>query len=112
MTVENFVINMGPDVYYSDKFRDVLEDHMTYLRTHPETGMTVITPGEANQWQGDFFGLLQDKGRPAHLHWLIMRMNGYTSPLQFTSDMIAFIEPNPAVVDRIRQASASAARIS
>jgi hypothetical protein len=110
--VENSVIDMGPDSYYTDQFRSVMEDHMTYLRNHPNTAIQAVLPNEADQWKGDFFGLLSAKNIPAKLHWIVMRMNNYTSPLKPDENLIAFMIPDPTVVEQIRQMSTAAKPIS
>jgi hypothetical protein len=112
MSINDLLIDMGPDIYYDPNFRNVLEDHMTFLRTHPKTALFTLTPDEAYQWRGDLFGLLLAKNRPAQFHWLIMRLNNYTSPTQFKQDTIGLIEPDYTVVDKIRQSNNSSGRIS
>lgn len=112
MNVENLMIDMGADVYYTPEFRDVLEDHMDYLRKHPATSTFLIKPELAYQWRGDLFGLLLKLNKPTYLHWVIMRMNNYTSPLQFKQDTLILMEPSAAVVDKIRQTAMSTPRIS
>lgn len=101
----------GPDIYYTKAFRDVLEDHLTWLRDY-HSSIMIIQPDEAYQWRGDLFGLLAAKGVPRHLHWLIMRLNRWTSPTHTDENTLAVLKPNPTVVEQILQSYNSTARIS
>lgn len=102
MQIDLLQHNAGPDTYYTSTFRNVLEDHMTYLRTHAKTQNLPINPSAAYKYESDLFGLLQHLSIPAHLHWLVMRMNDMTTPTQSTSALSKLIIPDLALVDRIR----------
>lgn len=112
MALQDLMLDSGPDVYYSAAFRNVLEDHMVYLRNHPQTSPLLVDPGESYQWRNDLFGLLSARAIPAHFHWMIMRLNNYTSPTQFIPNTVALLCPNFSIVEKIRQSHKSTARIS
>jgi len=112
MDITDLTVPSGPDIYYTKKFRDILEDHMTLLRNHPGTSFVTIAPGESYQWRHDLFGLLQSKGIPMHLHWLIMRLNQYFTPTAFLPDTVALLQPDPDFIEKIRASYFSTGRIS
>lgn len=112
MALENLMVDSGPDLYYDENFLNVLEDHLPYLHNHPQTKIMVVDPDEAYQWRGDLYGMLQARGEPRQYHWLIMRLNGYTSPKQFTEDTVSLLKPSYPVVEMIAQSHNSASRIS
>lgn len=112
MSLNTTLVDPGPDIYYTKQFRDVLEDHMVLLREHPNTKPMTIMPGESFQWRNDLFGLLSSKNIPRHLHWVIMRLNNYTSPRQFTTETMLLLVPDSTVLEKIRQSHNSSARIS
>lgn len=110
MALTDLMLNPGPDLFYDSDFRNVLEDHMTFLRQN-YCQTVVLAPDEAYQWRSDFFGLLQAKGIPRQYHWLMMRINNYTSPNQFPEDAIAILQPDFTVIDKIAQSHNSLPRI-
>ena len=102
MDLLNLMIDPGADVYYSDAFRVVMEDHMTYLRNHEDNQALVTQPVYAQKYQGDFFGLLQHHHVAAHLHWVTLRMNHMTNPTQYDGLGLNFIIPSARTLEVIR----------
>jgi hypothetical protein len=111
MALTDLMVNAGDDLFYNPGFRNVMEDHMEYLRTR-YSAVAILNPDEAYQWRGDFFGLLDGRGYNRKYHWIILRLNQYTSPLQFTEDTLAILVPDFAEIDRIAQAHQVVSKIS
>lgn len=88
--------------YYDQSFRNVLEDHMTFLKTHPATVSRQVDSSLAYRYEYDFYGLLTFFGVSVHLHWLIMRMADMTNPMESTRGLTYFLVPDPDVVERMR----------
>lgn len=101
--IYNLMIQNGPPIYYDEKFRTVLETHLSYLRTHPSTAVFELDPHDAYKHEGDFFGLLLAMNQPAHLHWIIMRVNFFTSPTEMTQDFLKLMIPANDVIENIRR---------
>ena len=104
MKLLNQLIEPGAEVYYSAEFRNVLEDHMTYLREHSENSVQSIEPNIAYKYIGDLTGVLHHYRVPYHLHWVVMRMNNMTSPVDYRDTMLSLIIPSFSAVDKIRAA--------
>jgi len=102
MRVDELQAKQGPDVFYTAAFRVVLEDHMTFLRTHPETKSQEIEGFYAAKHKGDFFGLMAHYRVPYELHWVVMRMNNFVSPQDCDETLGGVIIPNVNVVERLR----------
>lgn len=111
MKLLNSLIPPGPDVYYSPEFRNVLEDHMTYLRTHPENSVVTIAPNIGYKYIGDLAGVLHHYNVPYHLHWVVMRMNNMTSPIDYRDTMLNLDTPSFTVVERLRTTHMSQSKI-
>ena len=90
-------------MYYNTAFRNVLEDHMTYLRTHPDTIIVAVTPMQAYRYEFDMTGLLIELGIPLHMHWTVVRMNHMSSLTQVPSDLLQLIVPTDRELSRIKQ---------
>lgn len=103
MNVDSMMIDPGPLVYYTDAMRNVLEDHMTYLRNHPTTAVYPIPPNIANQYKNDFKGLMQFLNIPPHLAYVVLRMNQYTSDSQNPMDLETLLIPDENTVSFIQQ---------
>lgn len=101
MTIDDIAINEGPEMYYSDSFRAVIEDHLGYLRGHEDTVIYSIEPNIAYQWTADLFGFLNSRKVPAYLHWTIMRMNSMTSPTEMGEGVHTLLVPNVKVLNTL-----------
>ena len=91
----------GPAVYYEPGFRQIVEDHLTYLRGHETTEKNSIRPRVAHGCQGDFYCVLSYYGIPREHHWLTLRVNGLTSPLDYDSTMDQMLLCSPTTISRL-----------
>jgi len=112
MQIDNLMIAAGPSIYYSQSFRDVLEDHLTYLKNHSTTNVLSIEPMKAYKYEFDLYSLLREYNIPTHLHWLVMRLNDMVSPTDATVKIDHLIIPDFSTVDRIRQSHVTTRRIN
>lgn len=102
MKLLNSLIDPGADVYYTAEFRNVLEDHMTYLRNHAENTVLSIEPNIGYKYLGDLAGVLHHYRIPYQLHWVVMRMNNMTSPIDYRDTMLTLDIPSFSAVDKLR----------
>lgn len=99
ITLNRSMASEGAAVYYDSGFRQMLEDHLTYLKTNAQTEDVDISPRVAHKGHGDLISVLQDYNIEPRLYWIIMRLNGYTSPMEYTSDRLVLKIPQPALID-------------
>lgn len=111
MKLLDSLINPGADVYYSAEFRNVLEDHMTYLRTHPDNTVVTVAPNIGYKYIGDLAGVLHHYNVPYNLHWIVMRMNHMTSPIDYRDTMLNLDIPSFTAVERLRTTHMSQSKI-
>lgn len=102
MDIHNLMSKSGPEVFYNGDFQRVLETHMRYLREHPDTNILSLDPHDTYKYEGDLNGLLRKQGIPSHHHWLVMRLNGFTSVTQIDGETTSLLYPSPDVVNEIR----------
>jgi hypothetical protein len=112
MEIDRLMIEPGAPVFYDQAFRNVLEDHLTLLRSSERTRERSVEPMVAYKFEGDFFGLLAHHGIQPYLHWVIMRLNGMTSPVQASREITSFWMPDPAEISRLRGAHMTARKIN
>jgi hypothetical protein len=102
MTIDGLMNSYGDNIYYDIGFRSVLEDHIAFLKQNPQTRIIAITANNAYKYVGDYFGLLNETNITPSLHWLVMRMNDFTSPTENKDDIRSILVPDIALVERIK----------
>lgn len=103
MKIDNLLADHGSNIYYDPAFRNVLEDHMSFLKTHPDTKKINIESVYAYKYVGDLSGLLKHYNIDIYLHWVIMRMNGFTSFNEAGENIVELLLPDSRAIERIRQ---------
>lgn len=103
MQIDALMLNDGPTIYYDEDFRNVMEDHMTLLRTSATTQVIAVDPGKAYKYEFDLWGFLTEYNVPVELHWIAMRMNQMTSPMDFGPAVETMLIPDPGVISKIQQ---------
>lgn len=103
MQINNIQLDFGEDIYYDGGFRIDLEDHMTYLRTHPSTTKVIVDPVYSYKYVGDLSSLLLQYNVPVYLHWVIMRVNNFTSFADATDKLTTLLIPDTTEIERIRR---------
>lgn len=96
-----FGMDPGPDVYYSDSFLTVIEDHMTYLREHPKTTSKLVTPLQVKRYAFDLCGLMNELRIPPHLHFTVMRMNKLHSFTDVSENLNSLLVPDENIMSQI-----------
>jgi hypothetical protein len=107
----NALVQAGPDIYYDDTFRRVLEDHMTYLRNLSTTTKIDVEPIDVIRYQADFYGLLTKLGIQLHMQWIILRMTGLTSPSKIPEDLEFVLVPDESEISRLKQSVTATTKI-
>lgn len=96
----------GQSVYYSRKFRLMIEDHMLILRSMPTNRLFQLAQDQKGllyRYVGDFSGFLRELGYDAKYHWVIMRINGYSSRLDLDEFLTSLILPDWDYIDKLAQ---------
>jgi hypothetical protein len=112
MQIDSLAYAQGPSIYYDDAFRSVLEDHISFLKTHPKTNVVSVQPHDAYKYEGDLYGLFANMNIPAHYHWIVMRTNGFRSPFDGSENMLQILVPSTDVIDKIRQSHSAKRKIT
>lgn len=103
MPIEQYLLEAGPDVYYTESFLSVLEDHLTFLRDHATTTEITLKPNDVNRFRGDLYGLLAEYRISPHMHYITARVNGYKSSLELTGTVLTLLVPNEDLVSMLAQ---------
>lgn len=104
--------NDGPVVFYTPDFRQLIEDHLEYLKTNNRSTRIQINDKDLHKYEYDLIGLLLEYKLPRHLHWIVMRLNGFTSPDQFTELTTSLLIPEPSEIDRLKNIQSTVHKIA
>lgn len=101
MNINSKIINTGQDIWFDPTFKSVLEDHMSYLRNHPNTQVKLLEPNLVIKYRFDLYSLLNECNIEPKYHWLLMRMNKINSPIDDFRLLEFIIIPDLTIVTRI-----------
>ena len=96
------MISDGASIYYDIKFRNIIEDHLTFLRESNDLTMISIESSMAYKYEGDLFGLLFHYKVTFEYHWIVMRLNNMTNPNQTKNTLLSLLIPNRTILERIK----------
>lgn len=101
MAINNLAVGEGSSFYYTREIKTLLESHLDFLIKSDQSTVFQLTPNIAYKYEGDLYGLLTTIKIPLQYHWLIMRMNGYSSPHELPGNKLGILQPNYSMVDQI-----------
>lgn len=81
-TVQDKMVPLGDNIYYDQGFRNEVENHLNLLK-RSNTQKQLIEPDVVYQFEGNFYGYLRSISVPNHLHWIYLRVNGFSHPTEF-----------------------------
>ena len=83
VSLHNSMLDFPDDIFMTDAYRRLVEDHLPYLRTHENTSEYDINSALAFKYDGNLYGLLAELRVEPRWFWTIMRLNGLESPCQY-----------------------------
>ena len=92
-----------PDLYYDPRFRILIEQHLADLKNYKGNTSLKVEPIDLDTFDGNLYGYLFSQRVPVSQHWIIMRMNGMDSTLDFNENHGTLILPYMENVDRLRE---------
>lgn len=110
-SIENLAQKPCATTFDDPAFRAVLEDHLTWLINHAQTTSVPVTAHQAEIYDFDWVGLLQDLKIPPDLFWLTIRMNGGMSLTDLPSTTRSLKVADYSVVKNLVMLNSSTKRI-
>lgn len=102
MTIDEMLVDSGDYVYYTDGFHVEIESHFPRLLDNNYVVTQGIDKQQGVVYEGDFFGLLRNLGIPDFAHYATLRLNGYSSPMQFKRTTTTIMVPNLSEIEMIK----------
>lgn len=100
-SVSSLQIEIGEIYYFSDEFRNVIENHLTYLKNISSTRLLPIPDHSRVKYVGDFYGLLQEMGVRHDMFWICLRVNGLHEIADSTDNMVDIFIPSKVSIDTL-----------
>lgn len=110
-SIESLASTPAGDIFDNPDFRRVIEDHLSWLITHPNNISKAVTAHIADVYDFDWVGLLTELRIPQDLHFVVIRMNGGNSLTDVPSDLRALIVPDLAVIQNLVTLMSSSKKI-
>lgn len=90
----------GPDIWYSNAFKEVLEKHLAIIKKNSD--QVAVEPNMAAVYRNDFYGYMKYRG-VAPQHWFAtMRATGLRSPQEFGPEVQVLFLPAPTYLEKLR----------
>lgn len=83
-------------------FRFTLLDNLPLLRNRADNISLTISQAEADQFYGDFYGLLGFLKAPIELFWIITQINNLTCSTDYDSTLLEIVIPAQSEINRIK----------
>lgn len=101
MSILNLMTAYGDSYYYTDEWRQLIDDHLPLLKVSPNTVVHEITAQAAHQYEGNFSGYLIAARVPDHLHYIAFRLNGFKSDSDLTEDVRKILLPYAPDIEKL-----------
>ncbi|MDR3392236.1 MAG: hypothetical protein P4L77_10940 [Sulfuriferula sp.] len=105
--VDLLMVNEGPSTFYTDSFRNTVEDFMTVFRQSSTTQTMTVDPGTTERFDYDLYGLLTFLRIPPQFHFAIMRCNKLNSSEEYRSTTTDLLVPDTTELNRLNQTNNS-----
>lgn len=103
MQIDLMAMAPGPSIYYDPVFRNVLEDHMTFLREQSANNILTVDPSIAYKFEFDLDGLLIFYGVQPQNCFIVMRMNKMFASTDPFPENLSFMLPDQTTLEQIVQ---------
>ena len=91
----------GNSFYYTDEFRNIIEDHLNYIRNHKTTIAMRLETHDMIKNNNDLYSLFMEKKIPMDLHWITLRLNNLTSPFLNRVELEYILIPDAGIIGQI-----------
>lgn len=110
-SIEQLAKSPASETFDDPAFRNLLEDHLTWLINHPATVTVPVTAHAVEIYDFDWIGLLNSIPVQADLQWIVIRMNGGQSLTDLPSELRSLRIPNYEVIQNLVMLNSSTKKI-
>lgn len=111
MSIKDLINNPGPSSWYEPLWFTTVEDNLGYLLNINNVEAVKIDPIMHEHHKHNFYNFLREQVTPERRYWyVIMRVNGMTSPTQFSENMDFMVYPKLQLIDQLHEQYLSSTR--
>lgn len=107
--IDKLMEDSGPSAMYDYEFKKIIEDNLALLFDNSE--YIQLKPKVAYRNEGDLFSALREYNIPTQERWIMMRINGYDSPLQYKGEL-ELARPSTMDVRRLLRAHRASKKLT
>lgn len=100
-TIESLIVPTSDTYVDSPLFRNLIEDHLTWLINHANNSVKPVTAHQIEVYDFDWIGLLRELQISPDLHYATIRMNGGKSFTDIPSDLRSLKVPGANVIQNL-----------
>lgn len=101
MQIANLLPN-SDDWYQNSNFNEFIESHLTYISQNKMGTAQQVDDDIAAKYRGDFYGLLLARNIISDYHYIVLRLNGFTSPSDFDGQTFVLKIPIFSEIDMLK----------
>lgn len=110
-SIETLARSTASDIFDDPVFKNIIEDHLTWLITHPTTISQPVTANLIEIYDFDWIGLLTNLNISPDLHHIVIRMNGGMSLTDIPVTLRTLLVPSYDLIQNFIMLIASTKRI-
>lgn len=110
-SIENLIEPTSPDDIDSPDFKNIIEDHLTWLINLPSNEVKTVTAHQIEVYDFDWIGLLLALGIDANRHYATIRMNGGNSLTDVPKDLRSLRVPQLNVIQNLKMLNSNTKKI-
>jgi len=102
MQINNEITNLKDETFYNFDYIQIIEDNIRYLKNINNLTVIEIENNLNYKYEGDFYGLLEEKNIPKDYHYACLRINDLKSSVDYKGDRDFIFIPNLSVIDSLK----------
>lgn len=103
MSIVNLMRAPGHSAWFSDAWRQIVDDHIPNLLKSPNTVIHEIEPMLAHQFEGNLLGYLTAVRVPEYLHYVTIKLNGFKDGSELNESTLRILLPHEPDLEKHMQ---------
>lgn len=101
MTILNKMNAPGHSNFYQEDWRNLIDQHLDYLKASTNTIVIDVEPIAAHKYAGDLPGFLVATQVPMHFYYVVLKLNDMTDGTQFGKHVQQLLIPSEKDLDKL-----------
>lgn len=101
-SVLSYLSDFGDEIFYKPDFINILYAHRQLILSDGNYNIHAVDPKASIRCEGNLYAYLDEMGLAKCYQLLVLFMNGYTNPIEFTRDVLTLKIPSINLIERIK----------